>query len=91
MDCKELFFPSIQRVRGESALRVLKEFEANQWLDRNFLNELQWRSLKLLLERAYENVPLYRNRFQKVGLLPSDIRGPEDISKIPFLTRRYKM
>lgn len=32
----------------------------------------------------YENVPLFRQRMDEMGLTPADIKGVEDLSKLPF-------
>ena len=36
------------------------------------------------VERVYHNIPSYRAKMQKKGLIPADIKGVEDISKLPF-------
>ena len=36
------------------------------------------------VKHAYENVPQYKKRFDEIGLRPEDIRGIEDLEKIPF-------
>ena len=42
--------------------------------------------LRQVVRRAYEHVPLYRHRMQKRGLTPADIRGLDDLDKLPFTT-----
>jgi len=39
------------------------------------------------VRRAYENVPFYRSKLDAHGLKPSDIRGLDDIVKLPFTTK----
>ena len=51
------------------------------------LTEYQSEQLCLLLRHAYENVPYYRKIFEERGLKPGDIRRPEDLIKLPTLTR----
>ncbi|MDO4569446.1 MAG: phenylacetate--CoA ligase [Planctomycetia bacterium] len=48
------------------------------------LRELQSRRLAHMARRAYENVPLYRERMQAKGVTPDDIQSIDDISKLPF-------
>ena len=43
--------------------------------------------LSRLLDHAYENVPYYRRVFDERGLVPADIRTPDDLTLLPFLTR----
>ncbi|HEY9059030.1 MAG TPA: phenylacetate--CoA ligase [Pseudobacteroides sp.] len=54
---------------------------------RKDMEELQLQSLKTVVKRAYENVPLYRNRFDQIGLKPEHIVTLKDIEKIPFTTK----
>ncbi|MGI6166754.1 MAG: phenylacetate--CoA ligase family protein [Eubacteriales bacterium] len=45
-----------------------------------------WQSERLVrtVRRVYERVPLYRERMDAAGVKPDDIRGIEDLSKLPF-------
>lgn len=48
------------------------------------LRDLQSTRLCRMVQRVYENVPLYRARMDKLGVCPADIHGIDDISKLPF-------
>lgn len=48
------------------------------------IRELQNARLKTLVKRVYKNVPFYKKQFDEIGLNPEDIRGVEDLHKIPF-------
>ncbi len=48
------------------------------------LRELQGQRLSRMVKRVYENVPMYRQRFDEMGLRPEDIRSIDDIVKLPF-------
>ena len=50
------------------------------------LIEYQDKSLKKIVRYAY-NVPLYHNKYKKIGIHPSDINGIDDIKKIPIITK----
>ncbi len=39
------------------------------------------------VQHVYTNVPYYRNLMDQKGLTPADIKGIEDICKLPFLTK----
>ena len=56
-------------------------------MDRNKLEELQSQRLKKTVERIYYNVPYYRDLMQEKDLMPEDIRGLEDLDKLPFTTK----
>ncbi len=57
-------------------------------MSRDELSEIQSQRLRELVERLYSNVPFYRKRMQKMGLLPSDIKGLEDLHRLPFTTKQ---
>lgn len=51
---------------------------------REVLHWIQSRRLIKMVENCYRNVPLYKKRFDEIGLLPGDIKSIDDISKLPF-------
>ena len=58
--------------------------ERMECMDRDELREIQSIRLKKTVDYVYHNTPFYRKKFQEMGLLPGDIKGIEDISKLPF-------
>ena len=46
------------------------------------------RRLRYLVKYAYENVPLYRRKYDAAGVKPADIRGVRDINKLPLITKQ---
>ena len=48
------------------------------------LRALQNARLSDLVNRLYHSVPFYQKTFQQAGITPSDIKGVEDLPKIPF-------
>lgn len=61
-----------------------KTFEC---MDRAGLRNLQGERLRDAVKRAYENVPFYKARMDAHGVKPADIRGLDDIVKLPFTTK----
>jgi phenylacetate-CoA ligase len=53
---------------------------------RQQIRQLQMERLQMMLNRAYFNVDLYRRRMDETGLLPEDIRTPQDLQRFPFTT-----
>lgn len=51
------------------------------------LHALQLERLQRTVRHAYENVPLYRAKFDAAGVAPADIRTLEDVSLLPFTTK----
>ncbi len=56
-------------------------------MSRDELTNLQNARLKKLVDYTYHNVDFYRKKMQELGLLPCDIKGIEDIDKLPFTTK----
>ena len=61
--------------------------ETKECMSRDEMTNLQSARLKKLVDYVYHNVEFYRKKMQKEGLLPSDIKGIEDITKLPFTTK----
>ena len=61
--------------------------ETKECMSRDELQTLQSKRLVKLVDRAYHNVEFYRKKMQELGLEPGDIRGIEDLEKLPFTTK----
>ncbi|WP_374764206.1 phenylacetate--CoA ligase PaaK [Yunchengibacter salinarum] len=55
---------------------------------RDELTALQLRRLKWSLKHAYDNVPLYRQRFDAAGVHPDDVTDLKDLARFPFLEKK---
>ncbi len=53
-------------------------------MPRDELKELQGKRLVEQVKRMYENVECFRNRMIEKGLTPDDIKGVDDLAKLPF-------
>ena len=62
--------------------------KANECMDREQLRALQSHRLIETVQRVYHNVPYYRQRMQELGIVPEDIKGIEDLHKLPFTTKQ---
>ncbi len=60
--------------------------QTKECMDRGELKKLQSERLVKMVSYVYHNVPYYREKMQKAGVEPGDIRGLEDIEKLPFTT-----
>ncbi|SJZ45166.1 phenylacetate--CoA ligase family protein [Selenihalanaerobacter shriftii] len=56
-------------------------------MSREELNDLQLSRLKKIVNYVYEEVPFYKQRFDKAGVKPADIKTLDDITKLPFTTK----
>lgn len=62
--------------------------ESMECMDREAMRELQGRRLSDTVSRVYHNVPFYRKKMQELGVEPEDIKGIEDLGKLPFTTKQ---
>jgi len=53
-------------------------------MSREEMHKLQSDRLVNTVKRIYHNVPHYREKMQKKGIEPGDIKSVEDLSKLPF-------
>ena len=51
------------------------------------IKKLQSEKLVKQVRHVYENVEYYRNLMEEKGVTPDDIKGIEDLHKLPFLTK----
>ncbi len=57
-------------------------------MPREELTRLQSERLVKIVKYTYDNVKYYHDRMDAAGVKPSDIKGIEDISKLPFMTKQ---
>ena len=51
------------------------------------LRALQLKRLKATLQHAYDNSPVYRRKFDQVGVHPADCKSLADLARFPFTTK----
>ncbi|MDX9888921.1 MAG: phenylacetate--CoA ligase [Anaerovoracaceae bacterium] len=56
-------------------------------LSRDDFRRLQLERLQNTVQRVYDNVAFYRERFQEMGISPEDIKSLEDLQKLPFTVK----
>ena len=56
-------------------------------MSRDEMAVLQSKRLVDVVNRVYNNVEFYRKKMQDLGVEPGDIKGIEDINKLPFTTK----
>ncbi|MBE6752520.1 MAG: phenylacetate--CoA ligase [Ruminococcaceae bacterium] len=61
-----------------------KEFET---MSREEMKKLQSEKIVKQVKHVYENVPYYRNLMDEKGVKPEDIKGIDDLHKLPFLSK----
>ena len=61
--------------------------ETKECMSRDEMTHLQSARLVKLVDYVYHNVEFYRKKMQAMDLMPGDIKGIEDITKLPFTTK----
>ncbi|GAV43265.1 phenylacetate--CoA ligase PaaK [Streptomyces acidiscabies] len=61
--------------------------DAGERMGAEELRATQLRRLRWSLRHAYENVPFYRDAFDKAGLRPEDCESLADLARFPFTTK----
>jgi phenylacetate-coenzyme A ligase PaaK-like adenylate-forming protein len=84
---KHLVYHPVQWLRGEPVRQSMRDLNASQFLPRDRLEQRQEALLKRALERAYRHIPYYRRLFDSAGLKPASMNYPDDLARIPFLTK----
>lgn len=62
--------------------------ESKECMSRDELANLQSARLRKMVDRVYHNVEYYRKKMQELGLEPGDIKGIEDLNKLPYTTKQ---
>ena len=66
-----------------------KYFSEMETASRDELTKLQNERLVETVKHVYENMAPYRAKMDEIGLTPDDIKGIEDLHKLPFLTKDF--
>ncbi len=61
-----------------------RDLEPIETASRDEISALQLERLQWSLRHAYENVPMYRQRFDEAGVHPDDLKTLADLAKFPF-------
>ncbi|MBO8126620.1 MAG: phenylacetate--CoA ligase [Firmicutes bacterium] len=62
-------------------------WDKKEQLSREEYRSIQSERLQKTVQYAYERVPFYRRKMQELGLEPDDIKGLEDLEKLPVTSK----
>ncbi len=62
--------------------------KTKECMSREEMRQLQGARLRKLVDKVYHNVPFYRDKLQKMGIMPDDIHTIDDIKILPFTTKQ---
>jgi len=84
---RHIIYPVYRGLRGDRVLDLLDRLEHDQFLPAGDIEDMKWRRMRDLLERAREHVPYYRDLFERHGIDPVRASDPEGFAKVPELSR----
>jgi len=80
-------FPLHERVKRHDTVALRRSMEEVQWWPAEQVAALQRQRLHTLLKEAALHVPYYRDLFARIGFDPRDSQSPDQLHRIPFLTK----
>jgi phenylacetate-CoA ligase len=84
---RRVIFPVAARALYAPSMRALAAFRASERADPAVITARQNARVRVLVRHAYETVPYYHRVMRDAGLVPEDIEGVVDLSKLPVLRR----
>ncbi|MEI6314960.1 MAG: hypothetical protein WCO89_08825 [Syntrophus sp. (in: bacteria)] len=85
--CRNIVAPLWARREASLYLRHLAFLEASQYRPLEEIRIDQLARLKALLSHAHENSLFYREKWQKIGFHPEDLKCLADLDNLPMLTK----
>lgn len=62
-------------------------YHRREWRSREATRAWQLKRVIRLVRRAFEQVPLYRERYREVGIRPADVGSWDDIARLPLIDK----
>jgi phenylacetate-CoA ligase len=85
---RKIVEPLYYRRNNSPILTYWRELEETQYLSLQELKEIQWQRLQKIYAFIWKNNTFYRQRFLDAGLTPDTLKEPEDIQRLPVLTKK---
>lgn len=84
---RNALLPAGDRLFRQGMMSHLRYLERAQWWDRGRLHAERDAMLQSLMRVAYDEVPVYRTLMENARVTWRDFRCPEDLQKIPIVTK----
>jgi phenylacetate-CoA ligase len=85
---RHVLLPAFETLfKRRKVLSYWAELERSQWRTKKQLEAIQFAALKRLVEHAWGNCPYYGQEWKRLGLHPSHLKTPDDISRWPVTDR----
>jgi phenylacetate-CoA ligase len=79
--------PLWARWEGSPYLRHYRRLRRTQYDDPAAIQARQWKAVTAMLRHAHATVPFYRERLDRAGLSPEDVRNADHYRAVPVLTK----
>ncbi len=83
---RNIIFPLSDLLTKQAMMQRLRFLEEAQWWDRERLHAMRDELLQTAIHEAYET-SFYRQLMDDAGVRSADIRTPEDLTKLPVVTK----
>jgi phenylacetate-CoA ligase len=83
----DVLFPGFEAARGRPTVPLIRYLDRTQWASLDELHAIQSGLLRRLVRHAYRHTAWYRRAMEDRGIGPDDIRGPEDLHRLPLLEK----
>jgi phenylacetate-CoA ligase len=85
---RNIYWPIVQKVKGENVKNALSELSESQWYSQDQLFTQQWQMVRRTVNKAAKEVPFYRKAFKSIGWDFSNLNFSfEDFLKIPIVEK----
>ncbi len=85
--CSRVLLPLGDLLARQRVMRYLDYYQRSQYWPRERLLEEMDRSLRETVAIAYQEVPFYRDLYNRHRVSPSDVRGVSDLPKLPVVSK----
>lgn len=82
-----IFFRGQEWAKGHPTFQLLAEMEQADQYSAGELQEFRCRQLQRFIDYSYSHVPYVRTRMREIGIGPADIREPEDLRRLPVMSK----
>ena len=82
-----VILPLAERVQGTCATKWYKQINKMSTWSSDEIKKWQETELQKFIKHAYNHTVYYKRTFDELGIDPSEIKTPEDLKKIPVITK----
>ena len=84
---RSVVLPASSIVTSNKAWRSYNRYLASEYDDDDTRQRELLGRLKRTVQNAYDNLPVYKEKLRKAGVVPTDIRRLDDLARLPITTR----